>query len=142
MWTYEISTGKMYDPQTIIAGSGYSGHPPHVNDVSAVGLKAIGPIPPGNWTLGSLIERDPNTGEYTIVLVPDAPTRAYILSLGRDPDSFRCHGDFIGHVGQCLASDGCIVQILPVRMEMWESLDHGLQTVPTLSPAAANLDVE
>jgi hypothetical protein len=142
MWTYEIPTGILLDPSGVKEDTGYSGHPPHVNDVNAIGIEGVGPLPPGNYTFAQLIEDDPETGKYTIVLVPDVATRAYIISLHRDPDSFRMHGDLIGHAGQDLASDGCLIFILQTRMTGWGSPDHALQAVLALPPAPADLGDE
>ncbi len=124
-WQYSIPTGTLTDPNGVREAVGYSGHPPHINDAAAIGMEAIGPCPPGSYTIGPPHD-SPKTGPYTLTLTPDTPTAAYIASLGRDPASFRVHGDVIGHAGEQIASDGCLIFPLPVRMEMWESSDHSL----------------
>jgi hypothetical protein len=87
-----------------------------------------GPIPPGNWIAVRLIEDDPQTGEYTIVLEPaDKETLDSVVALGRGPYSFRMHGDDIANPGH--GSDGCIVAPRPVREEFWESPDHSLRVI-------------
>jgi hypothetical protein len=68
-------------------------------------------------------------GPDVIVLEPDAETRARILAMGRNPDSFRLHGDRkeppLG-----LASDGCGILPHPDRMLMWSSSDKDLLAIP------------
>ena len=130
MWVYHIPTGILVDPNGVRQAQGYSGHPPHVNDASAIGLVAVGPCPPGSYTLDPP-QDSPKTGPYTLTLIPDAATNAFIASLGRDPESFRVHGDLVGHVGEQLASDGCLIFPLAVRTEMWESTDHAVSVVAT-----------
>jgi hypothetical protein len=71
---------------------------------------------------------NPKLGPNVIVLAPDDATRARILAMPRDPDSFRIHGERIAPpIGY--ASDGCIVLEPAARREMWESPDPHVQVV-------------
>jgi hypothetical protein len=67
-------------------------------------------------------------GPYVIILTPSAETRQRVSDLGRDPDSFRIHGDSIARPGY--ASQGCIILGHPARFAMWTSLDHELNVLP------------
>jgi hypothetical protein len=128
--TYEQCSGNLYDTNNALMGMGYSGRPPHRNDPSSEGVKDIGPIPRGHYTMRELVPSHNELGPDVIVLEPDLATRLYIIALGRDPDTFRIHGDAIEHPG--LASNGCIIQSRLVRMRLWQSLDHEIDVVDRL----------
>lgn len=136
-WTYEISTGRMFDPTGALAGQGYSGaplkpgdqdpgQPGHINDPADEALKAQGPIPAGWYTMGKAVD-NPTHGPVTIPLIPDAANDMH----GRS--GFLCHGDSIKKPGT--ASLGCIIQHRPTRLAMDASLDRRLQAVDFLEPS-------
>lgn len=132
MWTVVQSTGKLSLNDTFVE-SCYSGQPPHVNDSAAEGLVGQGPLPKGNWKMVRLLINTQTHGPYVIVLEPDAATRARIVAMGRDPDSFRCHGERL-EPPPGLASDGCLIASHPTRVVMWEgegraASDHDLECV-------------
>jgi hypothetical protein len=129
-WTYEISSGKMYSDAGELLDIGYSGQPPHVNDFSAVGEVGIGPIPAGSWEIKGP-EDSPKTGPYTLTLVPNEATMAHVISLNRDPVSFRIHGER-AQPPPGYASDGCIILPRAIREQIWNSGDHELDTVAQL----------
>lgn len=79
---------------------GYSGYPPYVNDVSAVQKKGLGPIPPGQYSIGEPYQ-SPNVGPFTMALEAMPGTETF----GRG--DFRIHGDSSVHPGA--ASHGCII---------------------------------
>ncbi len=112
---YSQSTGKFTAWQeNDFIGVGYSGRGAGLNNPALEGALCTGPIPRGVYTLGAVLETGPGrTGEYVIQLIPDDATRATILALGRDPDSFFCHGDNIEQ--NHTASEGCIVAPRAVR---------------------------
>ena len=120
----------MIDAQGVIEGTGYSGQPPHTNDPESMNLKGLGPIPEGFYTIGAPYD-SPRTGPYTLPLIPDASNEMY----GRS--EFKIHGERVEPPAG-FASDGCIVQILAVRVKIWTGGDHRLQVVASLPPA--NLD--
>lgn len=129
-WAYEISTGRMYYDDGSLLATGYSGQPPHVNDLAAVGERGIGPIPPGSWQLTG-VEDSPRTGPFTIILTPDAATMLSVLALGRDPNTLRIHGER-ETPPPGYASDGCVVLPHEIRKKIWDSGDHYLDTIATL----------
>lgn len=128
-WDFRQASGCMTDPVGAIKGVGYSGHPPYVNLPSAESIVDKGPIPSGMWEMVELIEHHEKLGPKVIVLRPDDETRARVLAMGRDPDSFRCHGERIEPPAG-FASDGCIIQGEPVRMLMWGSEDRWIHVQP------------
>ena len=128
MQTYQQSTGIWQDATGETLGVGYSGQPPHTNVASDEGLEGLGPIPAGSWTMTGVELETPLHGPYVIVLAPHPDTRARILAMPRDPDSFRIHGErFKPPAG--FASDGCIILSRSEREAIWNSGDHELQVV-------------
>jgi hypothetical protein len=124
-WTYEQSSGFLVAADGIkLFPPGYAGRGSGKNNPAMQNVKDVGPLPCGFYTMTELIEDDPITGRYTIVLVPDASNEMF----GRD--AFRIHGDSIEEPGN--ASDGCIVQYLDNRVTAWTSPDHRLEVVATL----------
>jgi Protein of unknown function (DUF2778) len=108
---------------------GYSGQPPHKNFPADEGLEGLGPIPAGVWKMTAMVPESAKHGPDVIVLEPDEETRLRIVTLGRDPDSFRMHGERLnGPPG--FASDGCIIMPRTVRMACWNSTDHDLTVMP------------
>ena len=128
MQTYHQTSGVWEDPQGAIVSSAYSGQPPYVNLPSAENLENLGPIPCGNFVMSSVIEEHPKLGRFVIVLVPDDETRARIAAMGRNPDSFRVHGERL-EPPPGFASDGCIVMDYGGRVAAWQNSDHGLQVI-------------
>lgn len=114
MWTYEQSTGRMFDPSGILAGEGYSGSPEGKNNSLMQALSFIGPIPCGWYTMQPPVNSHTH-GPYAIALVPDVTNEMF----GRD--AFMIHGDSVVHPGN--ASEGCIIQSRATRVTMWESHD-------------------
>lgn len=129
MTTHEITTGKWYLSNGTLFDVGYAGHGVGLNNPAAVGMVNVGPLPPGIYTAVELIAEHLHLGVNVLRLEPDTSTRAYIISLGRDPDSFFIHGDEFGHVGEHLASDGCLIHGPTSRIEFWEGTDHQISVV-------------
>lgn len=124
-WTYNIPSGRLIDPTGTLCGVGYSGQPPHTNVVADQGLESLGPIPSGQWLAVSVEYNNPKLGPFVIVLRPDDATRAKVIALGRDPDSFRMHGERL-EPPFGFASDGCVVAIRVLRELFWNSPDRWL----------------
>lgn len=127
-WQYEITTGKLYDPTGAVVGTGYAGgecgqQPQAVNNPSFVGVKDVGPLPPGWYTRGIAID-SVQLGPLAIPLIPDETNEMY----GRS--GFFMHGDTTPPGN---ASDGCIVQEQPVREFFASSADSRLRVVVTLA---------
>lgn len=138
-WFFYITDHCLHRGTVSATAGVYSGaFGPDQNCIASVGKASIGPIPPGAWVMTELYN-DTKTGEDTIRLAPaDVKTRAYVTSLGRDPESFRLHGDSIKQPGH--GSEGCIVAPLAVRMLVWHSGDRALvvaASMPVPAPAPA-----
>lgn len=138
MYTYEQSTGRFCNPTSSLFAIGYSGNGEGKNNPSWQGVKMHGPCPCGIYTAVKMLDHDPHLGYYAIKLEPDAATRVFIISLGRDPDSYYWHGDSVDHPGD--ASDGCLVSQRSPRIEFWdEDNDKKIQVIAGLpiSPTTA-----
>ena len=125
MWTYEQNTGRLLDPNGVFVAKGYAGgncgkNPEGVNNHDMQSVHNVGPLPVGNYKLGTMIEES-ELGPCAIPLIPDPANEMF----GRG--HFFCHGDMIGHIGA--GSEGCIVQARPVRMALAASQDRDLQVV-------------
>lgn len=141
MWTWETISGKVYNGASILEGIGYSGgacgaRRDAVNNPADYGIVGVGPLPAGLYSHGVLIPLHPRLGENVIPLVPDDATRAKIIALGRDPNSFYWHGDDVNKPGQRAASDGCLVSSPDVRLEWYRGNDPYLQVVAQLTQEA------
>lgn len=137
MTTHEITTGKWYLNNGTLFDTGYAGHGVGLNNPAAVGMKGVGPPPPGIYNAVEMCEDHPQLGPHAIRLEPDTDTRERIVNLGRDPDSFFVHGDEIGHVGEHLASDGCLIHSRTSRVEFWEGTDHQIAVVNGPQPPSS-----
>lgn len=119
MWTYEQSSGDLLFDGRLIA-TGYSGHGAGVNDPALQGVKDVGPLPQGKYTIGPAVQ-DPQTGPVSMHLIPDAANEMY----GRG--SFLIHGD--NEACDHTASEGCIILPREVRERIAGSGDRTLQVV-------------
>ena len=124
-WIFEQRTGKLYDPQGNCVATGYAGgncgkNPEGINNPDMQGVKGVGPLPVGLYTLGEPVLKS-HLGPFAIPLIPDPSNEMF----GRS--SFYCHGDSIASPGS--ASEGCIIVPRPIRNTMWESLTHVLEVV-------------
>jgi hypothetical protein len=128
MWTYEQSTGKLYDPFGNLVSTGYAGgncgnNPEGVNNPDLQAAKCVGPLPVGVYTFGTP-EEGTHLGAFAIPLIPDPANNMF----GRG--SFFCHGD--NTRGDQSASEGCIIQSHTTRAAMWASSDHQIQVISTI----------
>ena len=121
-WPYVQESGRIYWPDGRMGEVGYSGHGPGVNNPDFERLKGIGPIPCG-WYSMQPPDTDPELGEYVIRLVPHAQNQMFSRS------GFCWHGDELHHLGEQLASHGCIVHSRQMRQEGWESGDHIIHVI-------------
>jgi hypothetical protein len=106
-WTYKQALGFLTDPLGNLVATGYSGHPPHVNDGDAEQIHDVGPCPRGYYTMGVAYD-DPHKGPDVIPLTPVAPFDAF----GRT--GLLIHGDNFN--GDQSASHGCIIMPHPARI--------------------------
>jgi Protein of unknown function (DUF2778) len=104
-WTFEITTGKLYDENMIYQSTGYAGgncgkNPEGVDNPADEGIKDVGPLPEGLYTAGALVEHS-HLGVDAIPLIPDPSNDM------KGRGGFYLHGDTIPPGN---ASEGCIVQ--------------------------------
>ena len=133
-WTYEQSTGRLFNSDGKLINIGYSGggcdplnvdHVKGKNNPSMESIHNIGPLPSGGYTMESPVNSHTH-GPYAIPLIPDITNEMF----GRD--AFMCHGDSIVHPG--FASDGCIIQSpQAIRVSMWESGDRRINVMATVT---------
>jgi hypothetical protein len=127
MWTFEIQTGRIFDPTGTLAGTGYAGGnlgkvPEAVNNPDYVKVHNTGPLPPGDYDMVELVAQS-HLGPNAIRLEPRPENEMF----GRA--GFYIHPDLIDAAQHPQsASEGCIVYTQ--RMQMWNSSDHGLHVVP------------
>ena len=121
-WFYEQNTGKQYDPEGILEGTGYSGGqagnaPYAINNHYLQNVRGVGPIPCGIYRFGTPTDGT-HLGPFAIPLIPDEDNNMF----GRS--AFYIHGDnfSLNHS----ASDGCIVHMRSLREKMWNSSNHVL----------------
>lgn len=117
-WTYKQSTGEILDASSVVVGHGWSGQREGKNNPHFQDVHNIGPIPCGTYTIGEPYD-SPHTGPYTMDLNPNPSNEMF----GRS--SFRIHGAAFLHPE--LSSEGCVIQIKPVRVAIWSSKDHTLE---------------
>lgn len=119
MYIWDQSRGELWRNGEFIA-KGYAGYGEGKNNPAAQGKRGIGPIPRGKWKM-TYVKNSPNTGPFTIVLVPLAGTD----TLGRS--EFRIHGDSIKNPGK--ASYGCIILGRAIRDKIWKSNDRIIEVI-------------
>ena len=122
-WRYESSTGVLTSPDGSRQDTGYSGHPPHVNDPAAEAILGVGPIPRGSWWIGTA-EDHPQLGPDAIPLSPVRGTDA-TWTYGRS--GFFIHGD--SEAMNQTASHGCVIVPRVVRELIAASGDSELQVI-------------
>ena len=122
MWTYIQASGKLLDPTDKQEAKGYSGHGDGVNNPAMQEDADVGPIPCGQYTIGKA--QDTTThGPCVLSLTPLPGTNDF----GRS--GFLIHGDEVAHVGQELASLGCIIMPRAVRNLISASTDKTLLVI-------------
>ncbi len=118
-WTYSQSTGHLTHNGASV-GTGYSGHGAGRNNPADEKVKNVGPIPKGEYTIGSAYT-DSVRGPVVMRLTPSGGQDMF----GRD--GFLIHGDNSKHDGS--ASEGCIVLDRSIRDEISKSSDRKLTVV-------------
>lgn len=121
-WLYEQATGKLSLNKQYLA-TGYSGHPPYVNDPSAQERKGQGPIPCGLWVMEKPFDSLKH-GPCCIPLTPGPDTNTF----GRS--GFLMHGDNKEHLGEHVASEGCMIMPPNIRHLAAKHPDRVLEVVP------------
>ena len=124
MWTWHQKDGKLTRDGKFVC-FGYSGAGEGKNNPAMQGIRAVGPIPRGDWKIGRAY-RSENTGPMTIPLYAlDGQLDDKHQPTGRS--AFRIHGDSIKNPGT--ASRGCIILPRSIREKMWRSGDRDLRVV-------------
>lgn len=123
-WTFQQSSGALLDPSGNVVATGYAGgncgaNPEGVNNPAMQGVKSIGPLPQGVYTLGTP-EEGTHLGAFAVPLIPDPANDM----LGRG--SFFMHGDTTPSGS---ASEGCIIMPHQTRLNVWASDDHTVTVV-------------
>ncbi len=131
MWQYSQSTGALTDANGAVRANGYSGRGWGVNCTQAQDVPNVGPIPQGLWSMAAPVNdpEKPETanpelahlGPVVIPLVPHQGTDTFQRS------GFYVHGDEVNHIGEHLASRGCVVLPPDARHLVWDSGDHILK---------------
>lgn len=122
MWTFEQSTGMIFDATGKLIEIGYSGHGEGFNNPDMQDVPMIGPIPCGLYSMGPL-HNQVHVGKDVMQLFPHDANKMF----GRS--GFFWHGDEIAHPGEHLASDGCPVHSKSTRIDAYRSGDHIFQVV-------------
>ena len=126
-WTYEQSTGKLYDPYGDLVATGYAGgncgkNPEGINNHAMQNVKMIGPLPCGLYRMTDVVLKS-QLGPFAIRLIPDSKNEMF----GRS--GFFCHGDKFPSLA---ASEGCIIMPRGIRELMWKSECHDIRVVEKL----------
>ena len=121
MFTYEQSTGRLFDDNGMLVLKGYAGRGPGLNNPEMQNVPKIGPLPCGYFTIGELQAHHPVLGVNVMPLIPDPDNEMFNRS------DFYLHGDNeeMNHT----ASEGCIVAG-PDRLLVAHSSDKRLHVVP------------
>lgn len=118
MWTYEQSTGRLLRNGQQVA-IGYSGAGEGKNNPAAQDEACVGPIPRGQWRIGSL-ENAKSHGPAALPLFP--------CRVETHRTAFMIHGDHKnGPPG--FASEGCIILPRDIREQIAASGDHTLEVI-------------
>ena len=120
MWTYEQSTGRMFNPNGELAGTGYSGSPEGKNNTLMQAIKNVGPIPIGTYAFGSPFDSLTH-GKFVLSLTPDPYNEMFTRA------GFLVHGDSVTEPGT--ASEGCIIMPRTTRELMAASTDRFVKVV-------------
>ena len=123
MYSYSQSTGGLTDASGSLVTVGYSGHGDGLNNPAMQNVPDVGPLPQGLYSLGAPVDH-PKLVTFAIPLIPHSGDELF----GRR--GFYMHGDEVGHVGEHLASHGCIVADRGARESIWASGDHALKVTP------------
>lgn len=134
-FTWEIISGKLFDPDGKLIAIGYSGgdcgdNPGAVNNPEYVRFADVGPIPPGTYTISPIVDKDGNAVDYenkkapVLRLLPAVSNQMY----GRA--GLLIHGDNASMNRS--ASEGCIIVSRDIREAVWASRDRELVVVTQL----------
>ena len=126
-WTFEIPTGRYFNPSGAYVSTGYAGNGPDKDNVDSEAIVGQGPLPEATYAMGKWFD-DPEKGPIVCHLTPLPGSEMY----DRDALSFMIHGDSLRHPGW--ASDGCCVADHPTRLAMSTSPCQFIRTVKQFTP--------
>ena len=122
MWQFNITGGELIEPDGTLGGIGYSGYGPGVDNPDDEHIPDVGPIPEGQYTIGTFFDDPGGKGPVVCHLNPMPGTD----TLGRS--CFMIHGDNSEH--NQTASHGCIILARHLREAIRDSGDTLLQVNP------------
>lgn len=127
---YSQTTGKLYTNEGKLIDIGHAGHGEGLNNPDMQNVHNIGPICEGWYTILAPID-SPNTGPYSLPLIPDTNNKMYgrsgfYMHGGLSEPFKRPDGEII-EPGQ--ESDGCIIFPFVTRKKVWIEMDHRLQVI-------------
>ena len=126
MWTYKQLTGEITNPSgVVLKPNSYSGYGKYRNDPTAQMVKALGPIPCGDYTITPEYTH-PHLGPVVMNLDPYPENNMFGRSL------FRIHGVSADKPAtpedeSLLSSHGCICAVKTVRKIISASKDRLLR---------------
>lgn len=129
MHIFEQSTGKWIGPDASMWGQGWAGQLAGRNNPAMQNVPNVGPLPEGIYMIGYAYDH-PVLGPVTMDLEPD------LINIMFGRSAFRVHG-FGADVIR--ASEGCVIQIRPVRERIDSSTDRILRVVASLTPLGLGL---
>lgn len=126
-WTYKQTTGELFNPDGVFVAKGYAGgnlgkNPEGKNNPDMQFVHNVGPLPQGWYTIEPPIEHS-TVGLFALPLTPDPENNMG----GRG--HFYIHGDLIGHAGEDVGSEGCVVMPNATRHEVASSGNNRLEVV-------------
>lgn len=126
MWLYHQSTGELLKPDRVRLAFGFAGNGNGLNNPAMQDQRNVGPLPQGDYSMFSWIEKDARLGLCVIVLVANPHNSMF----GRS--GFRIHGyrnlERSGLSSFLHSSDGCIcIGSCVERRAIWQSGDHALR---------------
>lgn len=126
MYTFRQSTGELF-LKDVLKGKGWAGQPPHKNDPNGQDIAKVGPLPRGKYKIGPAYHH-PKLGPVTMNLTPDPTNEMF----GRS--DFRIHGFAVDDPNTPIneteySSEGCIIQLRPVREAIAAGADRDLTVV-------------
>lgn len=123
MWLYLQRSGELIAGDGEVIPGGYAGAGDAKNDPEQDGVKDVGPLPRGRYTIGppKALKGGPH-GPYVLPLIPSPRNDM------KGREGFLMHGDKIGALGT--ASNGCIVEPRAVRERVAGSGDPTLLVLP------------
>ncbi len=117
-WKYSQTSGKLLSPAGSVVGVGYSGRGTGLNNPAEQAVEGVGPIPQGDWAIGSFFDDAGGKGPLVAHVMPMPGTETH----GRS--GFMIHGD--NGAANHTASEGCIILPRGLREQIMGSNDRTL----------------